>query len=56
MYALGGEIDHAKSLFIAGREFQIDPILLAAVTYVESNFKPNAISRRGAVGMMQLRQ
>jgi len=42
-------------LLSAGREFDIDPVLLAAVTYVESSFRPKATSHRGARGLMQLR-
>jgi soluble lytic murein transglycosylase-like protein len=53
--SLGGAPEHAASLLDAGTEFQIDPLFLAAVTFVESNFKPLAASSRGAKGMMQLR-
>lgn len=51
----GGKPEHAHSLLTAGREFEIDPVLLAAVTFVESSFRPKAASHRGARGMMQLR-
>jgi soluble lytic murein transglycosylase len=33
---------------------QIDPALLAAVIYSESKFRPDARSRSGAIGLMQL--
>jgi len=36
------------------REHDIDPALLNAVITVESAFNPNAISHKGAVGLMQL--
>lgn len=38
----------------AAREAQVHPELLRAVIVVESGFNPRAISRRGAVGLMQL--
>jgi soluble lytic murein transglycosylase-like protein len=53
--ALGGKPDYAKILLSAGREFQIDPVLIAAVTHVESSFRPRAASSRNARGLMQLR-
>jgi soluble lytic murein transglycosylase len=37
-----------------GRNYDLDPALLAAVVYVESRFDPNAESAAGAVGLMQL--
>jgi hypothetical protein len=52
---LGGKSDYARILVSAGREFEIDPVLLAAVTYVESSFRPRVSSCRGARGLMQLR-
>lgn len=51
----GGKPEHADSLIHAGREFEIDPALLAALTFVESSFRPRAASGRGARGLMQLR-
>lgn len=38
----------------AAREHRIDKALLHAVIAVESNYDPDAVSRRGAVGLMQL--
>ena len=38
----------------AARETTIDPALLHAVIHIESNYNPNALSRQGAQGLMQL--
>jgi len=38
----------------AGRTYNIDPNLLKAVARVESNFRPEVVSRAGAMGIMQL--
>ena len=34
--------------------YNIDPLLLHAIAYVESRYNPNAISHAGATGMMQI--
>lgn len=38
----------------AAADFQMDPALLLAVIHAESGFDPDALSPRGAVGLMQL--
>ncbi len=53
--ALGGEAHHARVLFQAGHEFEIDPFFLASVAFVESSFRSKIRSNRNAKGLMQLR-
>jgi soluble lytic murein transglycosylase-like protein len=53
--SLGGRPDYAQILIMAGREFHVDPVFIAALTHVESSFKPRAASGRNARGLMQLR-
>lgn len=38
----------------AGKEFSIEPALLKAVMAAESGFNPDAVSPKGAIGLMQI--
>jgi soluble lytic murein transglycosylase-like protein len=50
--------DHRQSydgyIQTASEKFRLDPALVKAIIQVESNFNPQAVSRKGARGLMQL--
>ena len=50
----GGKADLDAVFEAAGRRYNISPKLLKAVAKAESDFRPDATSRAGAVGIMQL--
>ena len=50
----GGTVDLDAIFEAAGQRYNLSPNLLKAVARAESNFRPNAVSRAGAMGIMQL--
>jgi len=47
-------LEFSDSINDAARRFGIDPALVAGTIYGESGFSPKALSRAGAMGLMQL--
>ncbi|MFC5702337.1 lytic transglycosylase domain-containing protein [Cohnella faecalis] len=47
-------LSYTEEIRSSAKQFGVDPLLVAAVIRVESNFKPEAVSSKGAVGIMQI--
>ncbi len=52
--AVADQIPYAPEIRAAALEAGIDPLLLASLVRAESNFRPDAVSRAGAMGLTQL--
>ena len=48
------KIDYTEYIYKYGEEYNIDPMLIAAIINVESEYNRNIKSRSGAMGLMQL--
>lgn len=47
-------ISYTEEIKSSAETYGLDPLLIAAIIRVESNYKENAVSAKGAVGIMQL--
>jgi soluble lytic murein transglycosylase len=47
-------ISYRLEIMEASRQYQVDPHLILAVMRSESSFKPDRVSKKGAIGLMQL--
>lgn len=48
------KLDYREQILKYSEEYDLDPSLVAGVIYTESSFNPNATSRVGAKGLMQI--
>lgn len=47
-------ISYRSEILRASERYDLDPDLIAAVARTESNWQPSAVSRSGAIGLMQI--
>lgn len=47
-------VNHVDAILLYSRQYDLDPYLVAAVIHTESRFREDAVSKVGAVGLMQL--
>ena len=52
--ATGASNEYDDLFRTAGARYGVDPALLKAVAWTESNFRPDAVSHAGAQGLMQI--
>jgi len=54
LYAYWAPFPYRALVWQSARHMRLDPFLVAGVVRVESRFQPQVVSRRGAVGLMQI--
>lgn len=54
VYGMVFPLKYVKEISLASEVYDVDPVLIASVIKSESGFKEDAISKKGAVGLMQL--
>jgi len=47
-------IRYEKDIAVSAKNYGVDPVLIAAIIRVETNFNPDKTSKKGAIGLMQL--
>ncbi|MCK8828533.1 lytic transglycosylase domain-containing protein [Natroniella acetigena] len=47
-------LDYQELIFSEAEKYDLDPYLISSIIYVESKFKPQATSAKGARGLMQI--
>ncbi len=47
-------VSYEKDILLSSREHDVDPLLVAAIIRVESNFSPERVSAKKAAGLMQI--
>lgn len=47
-------LDYKQIIEQRSKEYALDPYLVSAIIYTESRFKPDAVSPKGATGLMQI--
>jgi soluble lytic murein transglycosylase len=47
-------IRYKQEISYHAKQFGVDPLLIASIIRVESNFKPDQVSNKGAIGLMQI--
>lgn len=47
-------IKYEKDIQVSAANYKVDPLFIAAIIRVESNYKPEMLSKKGAIGLMQI--
>jgi soluble lytic murein transglycosylase len=47
-------ISYKEEILMSAEKYELDPLIIAAIIRVESNYKLEAVSPKGAIGIMQI--